>query len=44
MPRYDPASGALNFAGLLFLDSPDPHTLLHDTYRVLDGLQGVLSA
>lgn len=44
MPRYDGSSGVLNFAGLLFLEAPDPATLLRDTYTVLDGLEAVLSA
>ena len=44
MPPYDAAAGALNFAGLLFLDAPDPQTLLADTYHVLDGLHACLAS
>ena len=42
MPRYGTANGARDYAGLFFVQARDPHTLVRDSYRVLDGLEVAL--
>ncbi|MGZ3318611.1 MAG: ATP-grasp domain-containing protein [Isosphaeraceae bacterium] len=41
---YHQGSGALNYAGSVLLYSPDPETLLADSYRLIDSLEGALLA
>lgn len=41
---YHPGSGALNYAGAVLVYSPDPKTLIDDSYRLIDGLEGALPA
>jgi biotin carboxylase len=41
---YHPGSGALNYAGSVLLHSPDPETLLVDSYRLIDNLEEALLA
>ncbi|MFJ9807615.1 acetyl-CoA carboxylase biotin carboxylase subunit family protein [Streptomyces sp. NPDC101158] len=43
IPAYDAPRGITNCAGMLFLTSPDPGTLLRDTYAVLDGMEARLN-
>lgn len=41
---YHPGAGALNNAGSAMLYSPDPETLLTDSYRLVDSLEAALRA
>ena len=41
---YHPGSGALNYAGGALVYSPDPQTLLNDSYRLIDNLESALPA
>jgi biotin carboxylase len=41
---YHPGSGALNNAGTVLLHSPDPQTLLTDSYRLMDEMEAALLA
>ena len=43
MPAFSPTAGTRNYAGTLLLRAPDPHTLRHDCYRILDGLESALN-
>ena len=42
MPAYSPTAGTRNYAGTLFLRSPDPVTLQADCLRIVDGLEAAL--
>lgn len=39
IPRYDPGAGALNWSGILYVQAPDPATLLTACNRILDGME-----
>ena len=42
MPAYSPTAGTRNYAGTVFLRSPDPVTLQQDCFRIVDGLEAAL--
>jgi biotin carboxylase len=44
VPGYNPTSGALAWGGTFFLSATDASTLVRDSYAVLNGLEGALSA
>jgi biotin carboxylase len=44
MPAFSPTAGTRNYAGTLFLRSPDPPTLQADCFRIVDGLEAELEA
>jgi biotin carboxylase len=39
---YQPGGGALNYCGSVIVRSPDPQTLLADSYRLIDSLEEAL--
>jgi len=40
---YRPGDGALNYVGSAMVHSPDPATLLADSYRLIDGLEDAIT-
>jgi biotin carboxylase len=44
MPAFSPTAGTRNYAGTLFLRSPDPVTLQADCFSIVDGLEAALQA
>ncbi|WP_157253080.1 ATP-grasp domain-containing protein [Nonomuraea typhae] len=43
MVPFDPPSGSLNLAGVLYLEAGDTKTLVHDAYTILDRLETAMS-
>jgi hypothetical protein len=43
MPKYRQSGGKLVLAGVLYLTSADPGTIVHDAYAVLNGLEDALA-
>jgi biotin carboxylase len=43
MPQYEQSGGKLGIGGVLYMESPDTGTLVHDAYAVLNGLEDALA-
>ncbi|WP_063758826.1 ATP-grasp domain-containing protein [Streptomyces sp. NRRL S-340] len=43
MPKYERSGGKMVLGGVLYLESADPATLVHDAYAVLNGLEDALA-